>query len=30
MVRVFAHGICFCTFDLSCPILEKDNFIERA
>ena len=21
--------ICFCTFDLSCPILEKDNFIEH-
>ena len=21
--------ICFCSFDLSCPILEKDNFIKR-
>ena len=21
--------ICFCSFDLSCPILEKDNFIEK-
>ena len=22
--------ICFCRFDLSCPILEKDNFIETS
>ena len=21
--------ICFCSFDLSCPILEKDIFIEK-
>ena len=21
--------ICFCSFDLSCLILEKDNFIEN-
>ena len=21
--------ICFCSFDLSCPILEKDKFIEN-
>ena len=21
--------ICFCSFDLSCPIREKDNFIEN-
>ena len=21
--------ICFCSFDLSCPILEKDNFIKN-
>ena len=21
--------ICFCGFDLSCPILEKDKFIEN-
>ena len=21
--------ICFCSFDLSCPILGKDNFIEN-
>ena len=21
--------ICFCSFDLFCPILEKDNFIEN-
>ena len=21
--------ICFCRFDFSCPILEKDNFIEN-
>ena len=20
--------ICFCSFDLSCPVLEKDNCIE--
>ena len=21
--------ICFCSFDLSCPILEKDNFMKN-
>ena len=21
--------ICFCSFDLFCPLLEKDNFIEN-
>ena len=23
-------AICFCSFDLSCPILEKDNFIQNS
>ena len=22
-------SICFCSFDLFCPILEKDNFIKN-
>ena len=25
-----SKAICFCTFDLSCPILEKDIFIEKS
>ena len=26
-VKISNLLICFCSFDLSCPILEKDNFI---
>ena len=28
VIKVSNLFICFCSFDLSCPILEKDNFIE--
>ena len=28
-VKISNLLICFCSFDLSCPILEKDNFIEN-
>ena len=27
--RIRNLHICFCSFELSCPILEKDNFIEN-
>ena len=27
-IKISNSLICFCSFDLSCPILEKDNFIE--
>ena len=27
-VKISNLLICFCSFELSCPILEKDNFIE--
>ena len=27
--RYYIQGICFCSFDLSCPLLIKDNFIEN-
>ena len=27
-VKISNLLICFCSFDLSCPILEKDNFIK--
>ena len=25
-IKISNFLICFCSFDLSCPILEKDNF----
>ena len=28
-VKISNLFICFCSFDLPCPILEKDNFIEN-
>ena len=28
-IKIHNFLICFSTFDLSCPILEKDNFIEN-
>ena len=28
-IKISYFRICFCTFDLSCSILEKDNFIEN-
>ena len=28
-VKISSLRVCFCSFDLSCPILEKDNFIEH-
>ena len=28
-VKISNLLICFCSFDLACPILEKDNFIEN-
>ena len=28
-IKISYFRICFCTFDLSCSILEKDNFIEH-
>ena len=28
-VKICNLLICFCSFDLSCPILEKDNFINK-
>ena len=27
-IKISILLICFCSFDLFCPILEKDNFIE--
>ena len=27
-VKISNFFVCFCSFDLSCPILEKDNFIK--
>ena len=28
-IKISNLRICFCSFDLSCPIREKDNFIEN-
>ena len=28
-VKISNSLICFCSFDLSCPILENDSFIEN-
>ena len=29
VIKISNLLICFCSFDLSCPILEKDSFIEH-
>ena len=29
LIQISNLIISFCSFDLSCPILEKDNFIEN-
>ena len=29
VIKISNLVICFCSFDLSCPILEKDSFIEN-
>ena len=28
-IKISNLPICFCSFDLSCPLQEKDNFIEN-
>ena len=28
-IKIHNLLICFCSFELSCPIFEKDNFIEN-
>ena len=28
-IEISNYLICFCTFDLSCPILEKEHFIKN-
>ena len=28
-IKISKLLICFCSFDLSCPILEKNNFIKN-